>query len=308
MELEVAAFDLEDLARGAYAAFTALAQKKGLSFNLVIEPDARGGYLGDSTRLRQIIYNLVSNALKFTEVGQVQVGISRVEGLLSIRVSDTGMGIPARTLERLFDKFEQADATTTRRFGGSGLGLAICRELADLMGGAVRVESREGEGSTFTVELPLERIDATPGLFASPPVGPEATTEPMSRPIRLLAAEDNAVNQLVLKTLLHQAGVDPTIVPDGLQALEAWRNAPWDLILMDVQMPVMDGPTAARLIREEEAATGRARTPILALTANTMSHQIAEYLRDMDDVIPKPLEAARLYAAVDGALDRADAD
>ncbi|MDO8377605.1 ATP-binding protein [Phenylobacterium sp.] len=302
LELEVAAFDLEELALGAHAAFTAIANKKGLSFNLVVEPEARGAYLGDSTRLRQVIYNLVSNALKFTPSGEVRVRLARDGGDLCVEVSDTGVGMSPDQLDRLFRKFEQADASTTRRYGGTGLGLAICRELCELMGGAIGAVSVEGEGTTFIARLPMAPAQAG---SVQGPAAAEAEPETLP-PLRVLAAEDNIINQLVLQTLLHQAGIEPVMVSDGAQAVEAWRAGAWDVILMDVQMPVMDGPTATRKIRDEEARLGRPRTPIVALTANAMAHQVAEYIgAGMDDFVPKPLEAALLFAALERTLEAA---
>ena len=310
-ELEATAFDIQDIARGAYAAFTAIANKKGVSFGLEIEKGARGVYSGDSTRVRQILYNLVSNAIKFTDHGEVQVRVARdAEGLV-LSVRDSGIGIAPEALSRLFAKFEQADSTTTRRYGGTGLGLAICRELAELMGGSIGAESVQGAGSCFTVRLPLERIAATRPAQPAPPSygasGPQPAEDREAAPLRVLAAEDNAVNRLVLQTLLHQVGLTPTIVADGAQALEAWETETWDLILMDIQMPVMDGPTATGLIRRKEAETGRARTPIVALTANAMAHQVAEYLAaGMDGFVPKPIEIGVLYAAINAALAAAE--
>ncbi|HEY9219212.1 MAG TPA: ATP-binding protein, partial [Phenylobacterium sp.] len=305
LELEEAEFDLENLARGAHAAFTAIAHKKGLSFDLVVEPTARGVYRGDATRVRQILYNLISNALKFTESGEIRVAVARSDQGLSLTVRDTGIGMAPETLAGLFDKFVQADASTTRRFGGTGLGLSICRELAALMGGEVTAKSRLGAGSTFTVELPLPRVgEALAVVDAAEHAEPDAAVSEL----RVLAAEDNSVNQLVLKTLLHQVGVDPVIVGDGQACLDAWEAGEWDVVLMDVQMPVMDGPTAARAIREREAACGRRRTPIVALTANAMSHQIAEYLASgMDSHVSKPIEAGKLFAALESVLGPADA-
>ncbi|MFZ5669193.1 MAG: ATP-binding protein [Pseudomonadota bacterium] len=298
LELEEIAFDLGEVARGAHSAFTALANKKGVSFALDIEA-GKGAYRGDPTRVRQILYNLVSNALKFTETGEIRVTAAREGGDLVLAVADTGVGIAPEVAARLFDSFSQADASTTRRFGGTGLGLAICRRLADLMGGSIGVESAVGRGSTFTVRLPLERIGEERGQV-QPPV-PDAPPPALS--IRVLAAEDNSVNQLVLKTLLHQIGVEPTLVGDGRAAVDAWATAAWDVILMDVQMPVMDGPDAVREIRAREAASGRRRTPILALTANAMSHQIAEYLAaGMDGHVAKPIEVSRLIEALQAAL------
>lgn len=305
LELELAEFDIAQLARGAHASFTALAERKGLDFSLTVEAAAQGSYLGDSTRVRQILYNLVSNAVKFTEAGAVRVSVEAGPIGLRLSVSDSGIGIAPDRIGRLFQKFEQADASTTRRYGGTGLGLAICRDLVELMGGRIAVTSREGRGATFTVDLPLPRTGD-----AAPPVEGDAADEAVAdlRAVRLLAAEDNPVNQLVLKTLLHQAGIEPLIVADGAQALEAWRREDWDVVLLDVQMPVMDGPTAARAIRAEEALSGRARTPLVAITANAMTHQIAEYrAAGMDDFVAKPIEVATLFDTLERVLSAADA-
>jgi PAS domain S-box-containing protein len=304
LELEQAEFDIDELSRGAIGAFAATAQAKGLDFDLKVERAARGVYRGDSVRVRQILYNLVSNALKFTETGGVSVVVGRRNKQLSIGVTDTGIGIAGDKLASLFQKFEQADASTTRRYGGTGLGLAICRDLAELMGGTVRAESTPGAGATFIAELPLTRVSASPAKTVAEPV---ERAEPIeSAGIRVLAAEDNGMNQLVLRTLLEQIGVIPVIVGNGREAVAAWAREPWDLILMDVQMPEMDGPTATGVIRARERAERRARTPIVALTANAMAHQVAEYLRTgMDDFVAKPIEAGRLYAVIQDALDKA---
>ncbi len=300
LELESIEFDLGEVARGAHSAFTALANKKGLSFCLDIE-EAAGRYQGDPTRLRQILYNLISNALKFTEEGEIRVVATRDAETLVLSVRDTGLGISNENLCRLFGKFDQLDSSTTRQFGGTGLGLSICRELAHLMDGDILVESELGKGSCFTLRLNLPRIgDAKAPAVLAPAPPPELT----SAAIRVLAAEDNTVNQLVLKTLLHQLGVDPTIVENGQAAVEAWESAQWDVILMDVQMPVMDGLTATAKIRGRELETGRVRTPIIALTANAMAHQVEQYLATgMDTHVAKPIEAAVLFAALCAAVE-----
>jgi signal transduction histidine kinase/CheY-like chemotaxis protein len=307
LELESIEFDLCDVARGAHSAFTALANKKGLSFALDVEA-AAGRYRGDPTRLRQILYNLISNALKFTERGEIRVTGAYENGTLSVSVCDTGVGISSENLERLFGKFDQLDSSTTRRFGGTGLGLSICRELAHLMGGDIGVESEAGRGSRFTLKIPLPRIgEARPALgLASPPTAVAPERAPAA--LRVLAAEDNAVNQLVLKTLLHQFGVDPTVVDNGRAAVEAWTREAWDLVLMDVQMPEMDGLAATAAIRAAEKSEGRTRTPIIALTANAMAHQIESYLAaGMDGHVAKPIEAAALFAALSAAVAPAEA-
>ena len=304
LDLEVADFSLTPLVQGVRAAFADVALDKGLALVLDTEEDTAGVYRGDPTRLRQILFNLVANALKFTETGEVRLSVRRDGETLAFRVIDTGIGIPADRLARLFDRFEQADASTTRRFGGAGLGLAISRDLAAMMGGVIEVESREGRGPTFSFTVTLPRVkDEAYGV--SPGTG-EAPFEPGGA-LRVLAAEDNGVNQLVLRTLLQQVGIEPVIVGDGAAAVEAWRNQLWDVILMDVQMPVMDGPTATRTIRALEAETGRARTPIIAVTANAMAHQVVEYgAAGMDSVVAKPIRVEDLFGALQAILDAAD--
>ncbi len=305
LELEEIEFDLADLARGAHLAFTALANKKGLSFCLDIER-ARGVYCGDPTRLRQILYNLISNALKFTQEGEIRVTAAWTKAALTIAVADTGPGVAAEAIDRLFGKFDQGDISTTRRFGGSGLGLAICHQLAALMGGEITVVSQIGRGSTFTLVAPLVRVgDERAGRE---PAATGAAPETPKLDIRVLAAEDNRVNQLVLKTLLEQIGLQPTLVDDGAAALASWEQGEWDAILMDIQMPNMDGPEATRQIRIREIATGRRRTPIIALTANAMAHQVGEYLAaGMDDHVAKPIEALRLFEALQRAIELGEA-
>ncbi|MFZ3005188.1 MAG: ATP-binding protein [Phenylobacterium sp.] len=308
LELEDSTIDIEKLVEGAHATFTTLATEKDVSFAVSVAPEARGVWAGDPTRVRQIVYNLVSNAVKFTDRGEVSVAVSVAAPHLVFKVSDTGPGIAADRLGALFQKFVQADASTTRRFGGSGLGLAICRELATLMGGDIEAASAPGQGSVFTVRLPLTRIGDAHGQavrddsFEAPPLRDGSA-------LRILAAEDNPMNQLVLRTLLAQVGIEVTCVDNGELAVAAAASGDWDAILMDVQMPVMDGPTATRLIREWEQADSRRRTPIIALTANAMAHHAAEYVAaGMDVLVPKPLELERLLIAIQTVLDEADAD
>ncbi len=303
LELEAVEFDLVAIAESARHAFTALAESKDIELGLHVSPSAFGYTLGDATRVRQIFYNLISNALKFTDRGEVTVRVSRRGAMVRIEVRDTGIGIAPQDLGRLFEKFEQANASTTRRYGGSGLGLAICRQLAELMGGRISVRSRLGRGTSFVVTLRLPRAVASAAPAVSEPVRP---VDPEAPSLRLLAAEDNEINQLVLRTLLGQLGIQPTIVGDGEAAVAAWVASDWDAILMDVQMPRMDGPTATHIIRQREAQSGRRRTPIIALTANAMSHQAAGYLAGgMDGVVAKPIELGELFATLQAALEDA---
>jgi signal transduction histidine kinase/CheY-like chemotaxis protein len=302
LELEVGEFDVSEVVRKALGPFTALAMEKQVELSTEVAPEARGVYLGDPTRVGQILHNLVSNAVKFTESGAVTVAIDYADSRLVLRVSDTGVGFDMARAETLFESFRQADTSVTRRFGGTGLGLAIASELARRMAGAISVASEPGRGSVFTVTLALSRLrDASVGGD----LADEEEGEPIAAlpPLRVLAAEDNGINQLVLKTLLNQVGVDPTVVEDGRLAVASWEAGEWDLILLDVQMPNMDGPTAARLIREKERASGRRRTPIVALTANVMEHQLDAYRAvGIDSVVAKPIEAARLFEAIEESL------
>jgi len=309
LELEDAEFNIAAVAAAAHAAFSAVAAQKGLAFDLTVTRAAAGAYRGDAARVRQVLNNLISNALKFTQAGHVAVTVGRRHGAVTLTIADTGIGMSRTEQTALFQRFAQADASTTRRFGGTGLGLAICRELAELMGGRIEVKSAEGEGSTFVATLPLPRRERSSRKAASPRVA--ARLQPGCADyagVRLLAAEDNPVNQLVLKTLLAQIGIQAVMVGDGVDAVAAWESGDWDVILMDVQMPRMDGPTAVRFIRERELVQGRRRTPIVALTANAMTHQVNEYLAGgMDGFVAKPIEVERLFAALEAALSMSTA-
>ncbi len=298
LTLETTEFDMGELARGAHAVFSAIAEERGLAFSLEIDEAALGTYEGDPTRVRQILHNLASNALKFTAAGEVSISLRALEAGVRVQVCDTGEGIAPEALDRLFDKFVQADASTTRRFGGTGLGLAICRELTQMMGGAIGAESLPGKGSTFTVDLPLIRLGDARQAIAAPSAQPRQAAPELAA-LRVLAAEDNATNQLVLKTLLAQVGVKPTLVENGQLAVEAWESGAFDLILMDMQMPVMDGLTATRQIREGETLQGRSPTLIVALSANVLTHQVEAYREaGMDAHLAKPIEVGRLFEIV----------
>ena len=303
LELENEPFALDELVQAARNAFSAIAIQQALDLTVQVAPAAAATFRGDAHRIRQILHNLLSNAIKFTQQGGIVLKVDVSDGLAEIIVSDTGCGIAPDRIDRLFEKFVQEDASTTRRYGGSGLGLAICKELAQAMGGTVRVTSEPGQGTTFTVTLPLERCEVQPEAEHVPAVDDPRFVQSAAGSLRVLVAEDNTINQRVIRAILEQIGIVPRIVEDGTEAIAAWGSAPWDLILMDVCMPVMDGVVASRRIRGLEAADGRVRTPIIALTANVMSHQIDEYREaGMDEVVAKPILVGDLYAAIERAL------
>ena len=303
LNLEDGEVDIALVAGAVLSVFERAAAEKGLSLTLDIGPDACGVYAGDARRVGQVLYHLVSNAVKFTDAGSVCVSVERQDGALMIHVADTGVGIAADQQQGVSANFFQGDGSLTRRHDGCGLGLAICRQLTAKMGGGIDFQSRLGHGSKFTAKLRIPRLGAVGDAAAN-----ASREEPeQQQPLRILVAEDNAVNQLVLGAVLQQIGVEATIVGDGELAFAAWRDSDWDLILMDIQMPVMDGVSAARAIRAHEASSDRVRTPIIAVTANATPHQVRAYLADgMDDVVTKPIQVARLIEAIERALDASE--
>ncbi|MGZ3377947.1 MAG: ATP-binding protein [Phenylobacterium sp.] len=302
LEVDAEPFDLALVVAGATVAFAEAAARKGVAFTVDIAPELRGLWRGDPGKIRQVLGNLTANAVKFTSAGEVRLAVHRSDLGVSFAVSDTGPGIPDAQLARLFQRFSQADTSATRKFGGTGLGLAISRDLVELMGGRVAVESVEGRGSTFTVDLPLSWI----GPVAEAP--PEQPAEPDLPRVRILAAEDNRTNQVLLQAMLEPLGADLQIAGDGREALELFCGGAFDLVLMDIQMPLMNGVDAALAIRALERAEGRRPTPILALSANVMRHQIEEYLATgMNGFIAKPINMATLIGAIEAALRDAPA-
>ena len=299
MELDVQPFDLETVVEGATGGFATLAAQKGVRFLVDVEPPARGVWMGDGGRIRQVIANLASNAVKFTAAGEVRVGVRRGEDGLTCTVSDTGVGIAPDLLERLFRRFSQADPSATRKFGGTGLGLAISREFVELMGGRVSVTSAEGQGSAFTFTLPLAWLHAS----VEPAAALTAAAEPALPRLRILAAEDNPTNQLLLEAMLEPLGVELTLAGDGRQAVDMFAAERFDMVLMDVQMPVMNGIDAALAIRALEAERGLAPTPVLAVSANAMRDQIEQYqAAGMNGFVAKPIEMGALVEAIERAL------
>ncbi|HEY2659251.1 MAG TPA: ATP-binding protein [Caulobacteraceae bacterium] len=320
LELEIHEFDLGEALDGVIEVARIRADEKGIGFSILYGSTARGHFHGDSVRLKQVLDNLLSNAVKFTQSGQVSVAIDLIDAsgeaqdeALTIVVSDTGVGFDPAMAATLFDRFSQADGTITRRFGGTGLGLSISKALVEMMGGTIQAASTPGEGSAFTVILPLPRSgiladydrrkrSPAPSRAAGP--GDSAPILADERPLRVLVAEDNLTNQKVVALILAPLGADLTIVENGAQAVEAFRSGDFDLVLMDMQMPVMDGLAATRALREiEQTAPWRRRTAIAMLSANAMAHHRQEAAAAGADLhIPKPVTARGLIEGVEQAL------
>ena len=301
LDLAPVEFDIETLATRTVSTFTGAAVAKRLDLEVTVDLDATGVWLGDADRIRQILSNLLSNAVKFTDVGAVSLEVTPAPKGLDFIVRDSGIGMSAEALPKLFSKFTQVDDSNERRFGGTGLGLAICRELVELMGGTIEVASTLGKGSEFRVSLPLPQVSETARPRAS--ASPGEITLTQDRRLRILAAEDNPTNQKVLAALLAPLDVELTVVGDGLQAVSTWATADFDVILMDIQMPEMGGVAASLAIRQAEAAQGMPPIPIIALSANAMSHQIAEYMAvGMTAYVAKPIEVGVLYETIGDAL------
>ncbi|PQZ83220.1 MULTISPECIES: ATP-binding protein [unclassified Brevundimonas] len=299
LELGDDAFDLARTTEEAAQLYAAAARDKGLQFVVEVAPEARIWVRGDAVRLKQILTNLVSNAVKFTAAGFVSLTVDAGPQGLRFVVQDTGIGFDAETRDRLFSRFEQADGDITRRFGGSGLGLAISRELAAMMNGDLGCESEPGGGAAFILTLPLRVAEAPAVAVPTVVATTDALSDKSARRLRILIADDHPTNRRVVELILDQAAVDLVSVEDGAQAVEACRAAAFDLVLMDMQMPVMDGLTATREIRLHEVAMGMPRTPVVMLTANALPEHIAAGLdAGADRHLAKPFSIEALLAMV----------
>ncbi|GLK48144.1 hypothetical protein GCM10017620_11170 [Brevundimonas intermedia] len=307
LQLEARAFDLDEALAAALDIMRQRAEDKGLEFRVQRGADARGAFVGDSTRIRQILTNLISNAVKFTHAGSVTVRVALTEAddgdaILQVEVEDTGVGFDSDHASRLFQRFSQADASITRRFGGTGLGLSICHALADMMGGRIAACSTPGVGSRFSVHLPLVRA-ADPAALAVPAPASAVFDRPQ-RPLRVLLAEDHPTNQRVVQMILAGPQFELVIAEDGACAVAAFEQERFDLVLMDMQMPVMDGLTATRAIRALEAErAANAHTPVIMLSANAMAeHRDQAREAGADSHVPKPITAASLLAGIQSVL------
>lgn len=297
VKLEQADISLEQILNWIDSTYRPTCAAKGLKWTTHVSEDARGWYRGDATRIRQILSNLVSNAIKFTETGEVSAEIRTTDGsspqapAFEIVVRDTGVGIPEDRLAAIFKPFEQADASTTRKFGGTGLGLAISKKLSELMGGKISVESTVGAGTVFTVALSLAPGEA--------PVPQESfkhqPLDALAERLRALVVDDVATNRLVMQTLLAPLEVDVTCAASGQEALDILKREHFDLVLMDVQMPGMDGVETTQQLRLREQRAGRSKTPVVAVTANVLPEQVAAYKSaGLEEHLAKPVKREEL--------------
>jgi signal transduction histidine kinase/ActR/RegA family two-component response regulator len=294
LRFEIAPFDAGELMRQIVGLHAATAQSKQVRLDLEVAPTAEGVYAGDATRVGQIVSNLVGNAVKFTDAGLVRVLVRHGATGLRIAVADSGIGFERAHASRLFQRFEQADASMNRRYGGAGLGLSICLSLARMMGGRLQVRSSPGKGSLFIVTLPLPRLGERLEAAAN-----EAVAAPKQfRGFRVLIADDHEVNRRIVAMVLEPLGMELVMAANGAEALDAALAERFDLILMDVQMPVMDGLTATRKLREAEQAQRRRPTPVIALTAHAMPEDVVRSLDAGADLhMTKPIRPSVLIRA-----------
>lgn len=300
-------FDLRALGRSVHGLYAPTAAAKGVKAELEMALEGTL-YIGDSVRIRQILSNLVGNATKFTEAGKIIVSLhDQVEGetrQLYVSVKDTGIGISAEAIDRLFNVFAQADSSTTRRYGGTGLGLSISKLLCEQMGGEITVESRLGRGSTFTARIPIE-LAAEPDQPA--PAPDEGLALALVGPRHVLIVDDNATNRKILSHYLRRLGHSFDVAVNGQQALVAWEERDYDVIIMDIEMPVLDGLEATRELRRREIASVRDYTPIIALSADAMIEKRETALSvGMDDYLTKPVGLREIEERIQVICARSD--
>jgi len=291
-------FSMDRLVGGIAELHRASAQNKGLDFRWSVAPEAEGRFAGDTVRMTQVLSNLLSNAVKFTEAGEIALEVIAFGDEIRFRVTDSGIGFDEETGARLFRRFEQADASIRRRFGGTGLGLAISRSLVELMGGRIVVQSTPGKGSSFSVYVPLERLEGE----ASDEGQNEAPDLDITG-VRVLVAEDHPTNQKVVELILESVGVSPTIVENGQLALDLLKRERFDVVLMDMQMPELDGLSATAMLRAYERETGVPRTPVIMLTANALDEHVRSGQEAGADLhLSKPIHAQALIESIMNAI------
>ena len=304
LAIEEEAFDLAAPVAEVLDLLAPAVAEKGIRFSASIDPLLPARLIGDARRLRQVLLNLADNAVKFTAVGGVGIRVERAEAPGQVRfvVADTGIGMPPEVQARLFGRFAQAGPETARRYGGSGLGLMICKRLVGLMGGRIVLASAPGKGSTFSFEIPLRPIAESGRPPSTLLPKPAIIKHPPGARGRILIAEDGEANQLVAAAILRKAGYAVDLARDGEEALGAARTAAYDLVLMDVRMPRMDGLAATAAIRDLEGPAGR--VPIIAMTAAVMPNEVARCLEaGMDGHVAKPMDLTALLAAVSDILE-----
>jgi signal transduction histidine kinase/CheY-like chemotaxis protein len=312
LQLEQVAFPLRQLFESAFNTYLEQARMKSVGLTITLSPALPTHVAGDPLRIRQVLANLLSNAIKFTPSGG-QVSLSadvlyddRRPSKLAFEIVDTGIGIAPERQRAMFEAFTQADSSTARRYGGSGLGLAICSTLVKMMGGHIRVESSLGQGCTFEVQLPLKALPSS--LNNSSPDTPISTDELAAarqrfEKLRVIVAEDNPVNQRLMRDTLGQVGCEMRVAHNGEEAVKLWETWDVDLILMDVQMPGVNGLMATARIREKERKTHRSPVPILAVTANAMTGDRETYMAaGMNGYVAKPIEFRALFQAMSHAI------
>lgn len=302
LNLEHIPFELQEVINSVVGIYSVEAGNHGLTLTWQAQNDLPAYVRGDPVRLRQVLSNLLSNAIKFTKNGGIKITVRRQENpdarfaSLLFSVSDSGIGIPDDKLDAIFTPFVQAETYTTRKYGGTGLGLSIVKQLVDLMGGKLWLESQLGTGSTFHFAIDIEQVEA-PAPLKSQPATTSTTSDKIQKTILLV--EDTPVNQQVALHLLSKHGFAVSIAENGQLAIEQVQAGNFDLILMDVQMPVMDGLTATRHIREYELESGLPRTPIIAMTANAMASDRDQCLASgMDDFVAKPFRADEMLSTI----------
>nr|WP_281494892.1 ATP-binding protein [Marinobacter sp. S6332] len=299
LNLENIPFDLQGLIKECSTLHTQQARKKGIELIAETEPEFPDQFLGDPTRIRQILNNLLSNAVKFTDSGSVRITADYSAGVVTIKVSDTGIGMSKEGLRKIFSPFSQADTQTTRLYGGTGLGLTLCRQLVERMQGEIKVDSKEHQGTRFTVTLPLPVHDhqgAGNSLMLPEKAEIPEHTEPAQNSLQILLVEDNEVNQMVACTLLKKMGHQVETAENGIVAIEALEQGHFDLVLMDCQMPVMDGYETTRRIRKNPEWRN---LPIIAVTANVMQGDRDDcFACGMNDYITKPYNRTQLSEAI----------
>jgi CheY-like chemotaxis protein len=305
LELEYIDFDFHDLIENTIKIMSIRTGSKGLALQYTIAPDVSRHLNGDQGRLRQVLINLIGNAVKFTATGGISLTVERdvnseADGFLRFNVADTGIGIPPEKQQTIFEKFSQADSSTTRKYGGTGLGLAICKRLVEMMDGRIWIESEEGRGSNFIFTARFGQ-GAEPKPSAA---SPGAETEPASAaevetPLDILLVDDTPQNRILIISFMKKTPHRIDIAENGQIAVEKFKAKSYDIVLMDVQMPVMDGYAATGEIRKWEAAQGANRTPIIALTANAMHEDIQKSIdAGCDTHLTKPIKKQKLFDTI----------